>query len=180
MEKKMIRREMLKKRGTVPQPKERSNEMIRQITSSLIYQETKIILAYSSIGSEVDTKPLLIQALKDKKELYLPKIIDIPNCIMEFYKIDDLNQTEEGYQGIKEPTSGIRFEPGRETALMIVPCVAFDCKGTRLGYGRGYYDRYLSSIIGNIHPMILAFREQEAELLPKEETDFQINQWVIG
>jgi 5-formyltetrahydrofolate cyclo-ligase len=98
------------------------------------------VLAYASIGSEINTKPFIVRALKDGKRVFCPKIIDTQ---IEFFRIESPSELiPAGVYEIPEPTRGNTPDYECET-IIIVPALAVDKKGYRLGYGKGFYDRYL-------------------------------------
>ncbi|NJP39598.1 5-formyltetrahydrofolate cyclo-ligase [Oscillospiraceae bacterium HV4-5-C5C] len=105
------------------------------------YQQAQTVAAYYGIDWELNTRPLLQQILKDGKALALPRC---KGKEMDFYLVTDLNQLKPGCKGIPEPAAG-----GAELApdlldLLILPGIAADLQGGRLGQGGGYYDRYLA------------------------------------
>ncbi len=108
---------------------------------SVYYREHDVLLLYSSIKSEPDTFVLIKKALNDNKKVYLPKVngVDLIFCLVK--RLDEL---KTGKFGILEPSSDSKHYSG-EKALCVVPAMSFDENGHRLGYGKGYYDRFLSS-----------------------------------
>lgn len=102
------------------------------------YKNSDTLLIYHSFGYEQKTTGLITVALKDKKQVFLPRV---NGKSMDFFLLEGLNDLADGTFGIKEPTSDVRFN--LNNAVCIVPGLAFDKKGYRLGYGAGYYDKYL-------------------------------------
>ena len=105
------------------------------------YQSARSIYGYLAFNQEVRTMPMLEQAQKDGKRVAVPKVFGDE---MRFIWLDDLNAVSSGYYNIPEP---IANEPvaDDETALMLMPGLAFDAQGHRCGYGGGFYDRYLAA-----------------------------------
>jgi 5-formyltetrahydrofolate cyclo-ligase len=98
------------------------------------------ILVYVSIGSEPNTNPLITRALSDGKKVFCPKIIGEE---IKFFRIESLSDlAPAGVYDIPEPTAGEDPDFEKNT-IIIVPALAVDKKGYRLGYGGGFYDRYL-------------------------------------
>ncbi|MEE0944144.1 MAG: 5-formyltetrahydrofolate cyclo-ligase [Clostridia bacterium] len=130
------------------------------------YQNAKDILCYASYNFEVDTFYLMKKILLDGKNLYLPRCIT-DTREMEVCRVKDLSELKSGAYGIKEPT-GERVSK-EILDMIIVPMVAFDRQKTRLGYGGGYYDRFLPETMAA--KVGIAFSVQESECLIKESTD---------
>jgi 5-formyltetrahydrofolate cyclo-ligase len=104
------------------------------------YKKASNLLVYASIGSELDTKPLIERALAESKRVYIPKVIGNE---IEFFRLESLaDLTPTGSYKILEPTAG-ETPNFNEDTIMIVPALAVDKRGYRLGYGGGFYDRYL-------------------------------------
>lgn len=117
---------------------ERLGALLRE---SPAYQSARSIYGYLAFNQEVRTMPMLEQAQKDGKRVAVPKVF---GAEMRFIWLDDLNAVSSGYYNIPEP---IANEPvaDDETALVLMPGLAFDAQGHRCGYGGGFYDRYLAA-----------------------------------
>lgn len=141
----------------------RSKELCRRVLESDVYRRAKTIYCYLPFNQEVDTLPLLRQALLDGKQVALPKCYGKE---MRFILTDDLFRIRCSPFGAPEPVEDGPIASD-ETALVIVPGLLFDENGRRIGYGGGYYDRFLSQEPG--HPTIaLCF---EFQLVPHLEPD---------
>lgn len=119
-----------------------SNEAIfHQILELKEFQEARVILCFVSTSTEINTIPLILDALS------MNKIVGVPKCmrdgIMEFYRIHHLGDLEEGMCKILEPKAGCRSIPPEDADFAIIPCMSCDRRGNRLGKGGGYYDRFL-------------------------------------
>jgi 5-formyltetrahydrofolate cyclo-ligase len=177
-DKSVLRKRMLKLRDSLSTEKrvKWSLEIGEKIRSSEEYKTAKIIFSYASFSSEVSTETLNQWVLEDGKALYLPKTY-VKKHEMEFYHVTDLAQLEHGYQGILEPKESLaaRWTPTEEipeSLLMLMPGVAFDERGNRIGYGGGYYDRYLEKYGAYIGKKeMLAFLCQKTGIIPAEESD---------
>ena len=116
-----------------------------RITDTLLalpeYIESEYVLVYVSFGSEVDTRDIILDALKNNKKVGVPRI-DAGD--MNFYEINGFEELIPGFYGIYEPDASHKKPCEPESALMILPGLAFDRKMFRAGYGGGYYDRYFS------------------------------------
>ena len=141
MDKTELRRRIReKKRAMTPEEiEERSRELGRKFAATEAYRKAKTIYGYMPYNQEVRTVPMLEQALRDGKKVAVPKCYGDE---MKFIYLDDLTKVAKGYAGIPEP---IADEPVAhdETALVLMPGLAFDPQGHRIGYGGGYYDRFL-------------------------------------
>ena len=139
-----------------------SAEITKTVLASEEYQNAETLLIYASFKSEVNTFPLIEQAFKDRKKIYVPKIEEAvqndgtQTKRMEFYEIFSTDEFQDGYRGIPEPKAEIkrRFSiSGRgehslseDKILVLFPGAVFDLEGNRIGYGGGFYDRYLAGL----------------------------------
>lgn len=130
-----------------------------------LYQSAKTIYCYVSYKHEVDTWPLLAFSIAIGKRVAVPKVTKEG---IRFFYIHSLEELKPGYQGIYEPPA--EEEADDENALMIMPVVAYDSENHRLGYGGGFYDRYLKEHTGH-RTVGLAYEFQQVKSVPAEETD---------
>lgn len=149
MDKRSIRQAVLVGREQIS-PAERirmSEQITEMVRRQEAYRAAEDVLCFVSYGSEVVTDDLIEQALREEKRVYVPSVTDAGSGAMEFVRITGLQELAEGYKGIREPVSGDVYAPDcTRQALMILPGVAFDRQGHRIGYGGGFYDRYLERI----------------------------------
>ena len=134
------------------------------------YQEAKTIYGYLPYNQEVRTVPMLEQAIRDGKRVAVPKCYGDE---MKFIYMDDLSKVEKGYANIPEP---IADEPVADdpTALVLMPGLAFTTDGKRMGYGGGFYDKFLAAEPD--HPTVaLCYGFQMVEDLPTEEYDIPVD-----
>lgn len=134
------------------------------------YQNAKTIYGYLPYNQEVRTVPMLEQAMKDGKRVAVPKCYGEE---MRFIYMDDLSKVEKGYANIPEP---IADEPvaDDQTALVLMPGMAFTKDGKRMGYGGGFYDKFLAAEPN--HPTVaLCYEFQMVEDLPTEEYDIPVD-----
>ena len=165
MDKTELRREIRarKRAMTEAEIEERSAKLAQLFFASDAYQNAKTIYGYLPYNQEVRTVPMLAQALKDGKKVAVPKVYGEE---MKFLYLDDLNAVAKGYAGIPEP---IADEPVAqdETALVLMPGLAFDPQGHRIGYGGGFYDKFLAA---ELHHPTLALC-YEFQMLPKLDVE---------
>lgn len=125
--------------------KERDNQIFSRLVDMDVYKNSTLILAYVSTGIEVDTIKFIEHALKDNKT------VAVPRCIygtrnMDFYIIKSVDDLEEGSFSVLEPVpEKCEKLKAFDNAFCIVPALVYDSYGYRLGYGKGYYDRFLSA-----------------------------------
>jgi 5-formyltetrahydrofolate cyclo-ligase len=111
------------------------------------YVSSDTVFVYVSKKIEISTEEIIKRSIKSGK------IVAVPKCIpetygMEFYRIHSLNELAPGAYGVFEPTAGVPLIKDFSKGVCIVPGLGFDIHGYRLGYGKGYYDRFLSSFGG--------------------------------
>lgn len=116
-----------------------SKDICRQLLTLPQVRESQLFSIYLSTGSEVETDAIVQALLVQGKQVYAPRCG--AKGQMECYRIDDLTSIRPGAYGIREPEPLERLEVPQ---VIIVPALAFDAKGQRIGYGGGYYDRYLA------------------------------------
>lgn len=139
-----IRKEMFAMRlaQTEEEADAKSKVIFQKIIKSKAYENADLILAYIDAKGEVKTKALLEHAWSSNKMVAVPKV---HGDFMEFYIIESYEDLESGCFGIKEPVESCRkITELTDDTLVIMPGVAFDKSGNRIGYGKGYYDKYFS------------------------------------
>ncbi len=148
----------------------RSQKLAQAFLATWQYQNAKTIYGYLPYNQEVRTVPILERALADGKQVAVPKVFGND---MRFISITDLTQVSAGYAGIPEPISD---EPIAcdESALVLMPGLAFDKDGHRIGYGGGFYDRFLAAEPN--HPTVaLCYDFQYFEKLDTESFDIPVD-----
>ncbi|MCM1253045.1 MAG: 5-formyltetrahydrofolate cyclo-ligase [Clostridium sp.] len=145
-EKRRVRKNILALRDILPYADrmQKSERIIRSLVKTELYKKADVILTYANYQSEVITALLIEQAITGKKRVYAPKVTGNE---MDFYRISGLKSLTAGYKGILEPQTTEPFDENTkyaQNALMIMPGAVFDESRHRIGYGKGFYDRYLS------------------------------------
>jgi 5-formyltetrahydrofolate cyclo-ligase len=147
--KQALSRTVLALRDALPEGRrgEQSKVIIESILELPAFRAARVVVAYVSIGSELQTEKLLQAVLDDAKVLLLPKVNRITHRL-DLYRVRDLtSELAPGVWGIREPNPGLCSPvSAQESDFILVPGVAFNREGDRLGYGGGYYDRLLASI----------------------------------
>lgn len=119
-----------------------------KLLNLFIMRDAETVLTYVSTDIEVDTKSLLEELFKSKKRVAVPKC-ENNDGDMAFYLINSFDDLESGYCGVLEPIpQKCEMLTEFENSVCIVPAFLFDKKGYRLGYGKGYYDRFLAGYTG--------------------------------
>lgn len=141
----------------------RSDALCQKVLQSEAYRTARTIYGYLPFNQEVRTLPLLQQAIADGKQIALPKCY---GSEMRFVLMEDLKFVRPSSLGAPEPVADTPLADD-SSALVLVPGLAFDAAGHRMGYGGGYYDRFLTEEPN--HPTIaLCF---DFQMLPHLETE---------
>ena len=174
MDKNYIRKEILKTRDDIEVvlKKEYDSIIFKRLINSDTYKNANKIFTYISFGSEVDTKEFIKYALSDNKEIYVPKT-DKGKREMVAMTINSLDNMGVDKWGILEPKTVEEDKIGEEFDLIIMPGVAFDKFGNRIGYGGGYYDKYISRKNIKCPKIALAYDLQIIDKIQCEEHDIK-------
>lgn len=172
MDKKALRTEIRDKKRAMTQEQiqKLSEKLALQLYDTDQYKNAKSIYGYLPYNQEVRTIPMLERALQDGKIVAVPKVIGDE---MVFVLLDDLSKVEKGYAGIPEPIADgpVASDP---YALVLMPGLAFDPQGHRIGYGGGFYDRFLEK--ETEHPTVaLCYAFQMLPELKTEEHDIPVD-----
>lgn len=181
--KKELRREVLEKRNAMTEV-ERFRAFVMMTERLLGHQWfylSDTILGFAGYGSEISTDELLEEAIKMGKRVFLPKVIGED---MIFYRIHSLQDLNEGYKGIREPLGDTEVyvydEAHASKVLMLMPGVAFDSMRNRIGYGKGFYDRYLSDKPKlQLRTIAIGFKCQQVEEVPVDDNDIRPYQVIL-
>jgi 5-formyltetrahydrofolate cyclo-ligase len=144
-----------------------SQKVQSRLIASVPFSRAKSVALYSPINNEVATEQIFTAAKKLKKKIYYPRVTGDE---FGFFEVSTLNELVRGFLGVSEPVSEAENSIA-ELDLVVVPGVAFDLQGHRLGYGRGFYDRRLVEKPTETVSVGLCFNLQLCELLPVEPHD---------
>lgn len=178
IDKKELRRSMIRELAEIDDRQRQaiSENMQEVLFKSDIWKGAKTIGIYLSFKTEWDTRNIVKRAFKEGKAVALPKTIPGPRRL-DFYKIDNLSQTEKIKSGqfyIEEPILGEAvYLDKNDIDLLLVPGLVFSKDGYRIGFGGGYYDRFLTDFINRT--VSLASEHQIKELLPIEDHDIPVD-----
>lgn len=165
--KKDIRKSVLEKRNLITDKEweEKSRHICEKVVTHPFFLEANAIYCYVDYRREVGTRAIIEQAWKSGKKIAVPKV---NGDTMDFYYIESFDGLQEGFRGIPEPLP--KHLACDENVLVIMPGAAFDRKCNRIGYGKGYYDKYLST-----HPhyrtLAIAFELQMIDAIPADAYD---------
>lgn len=160
-----------KKRAmTTEEIEERSRILGEKFRACDAYQKAKTVYGYLPYNQEVRTVPILRQALADGKQVAVPKVYGDD---MKFILLPDLSRISKGYAGIPEPIDDGPVAADEE-ALVLMPGLVFDKMGHRIGYGGGFYDKFLSREPN--HPTVaLCYDFQVMEKIETEAFDIPVD-----
>jgi len=148
-----------------------SKKILSKLIKTKIISEAESIGCYYSIGSEVQTVELITHLLNVKKIVSLPRISENN---MSFRKINDLSKLEKGEFDIPEPKDNAPVEEKQD--IILIPCVGLDNDGNRIGYGAGFYDKYLEN--KKVIKIGLSYSKQIVKTIPVSEKDVKMD-WII-
>ncbi len=166
MTKREIRKEKIEKRKSIENRQQKDKKIAEMLIESDFYKKAQTIMVYMSYNGEVSTDELIEIMLKDGKTLCAPVCIDKETMIAKSFT--QISEFSKGMYGIKEP----KGEKVSDIDLVIVPGVAFNEEKHRIGYGAGYYDRFLENT--NAISCGLFYQMQKADFTA-DETDKKLD-----
>ncbi len=167
----VLRKKYIELRKYIINKEEKSNQIFLNLIDLDIFKSSNIIGIYCSMIDEVDTFKIIEYCLLNDKEVLVPKLNN--EGTMNFYKITDINDLLfKNKFGIVEPISNIRQD---NMELMIVPGICFDLYLNRIGFGKGYYDKYLMD--KNVYKIGICFDRQilDSDFINTNEYDIPMN-----
>jgi 5-formyltetrahydrofolate cyclo-ligase len=172
-EKSSLRKVLLQRRDTtsydfIKLASKKIQDRLKQVD---VFKKAKKIACYYPIGSEVLTQDIMQEILGNGIEVFLPKVV---GDNLSFRKIDGLKDLEKGTFGIMEPKENC--QEVKEMDVVLVPAIGITKNGIRLGYGYGYYDRFLST--SNAKTITLTYSKQLVKSIPFSEKDVKID-WIV-
>ena len=175
-QKKALREVYLQRRRAITSAQKQTldAQIVSRVLRSGAYRTAQTVLCYLPMAHEVDVTPILLDAWRSGKRVAAPRCR--PHGQMDFFTIRDMQDLSRGAWGISEPNADRPLCVPDEASLCIVPALAADAEGYRLGHGGGYYDRYFAA-----HPVrklgvCYAFCVSPA--LPREPFDIPIDLWI--
>ncbi len=174
MDKKILRKELIEKRKNIPKDKKviYDKQISKQIIESNWFKNAGQVLVFASSNDEFDTKYIIEFCRSENKNLFYPVCIDNKGN-MEFLKVDSIGDLQIGMYNIPEPKPYCEKYKPSDNDIVIVPCLSVDNNGYRIGYGKGYYDRFLKDFNGvSICP---CYEEMVTDTLPTDKYDIKVN-----
>ena len=168
-EKNLIRKQMKQLRADMTRTErfEKSMQIFEQLITVPEFKRADRIYTYVSMDNEIDTIMLIDYSLSLEKRVFVPRV---SGKDMEFYEISDISELNPGYRGIYEPDINGKEPDYSRTGFMCMPGLAFDRSYNRIGYGGGFYDRYLS-VENKLYKAALAYEAQLLESIPAQDGD---------
>lgn len=183
-DKKNLRKKMILLRDTLSKEEllQKSKEICEKVLSADEYKNSSALYAFMPINSEVDILPVLEDAIIKNKRVYLPKV---EGDEIFFYQVNDFSSLIKSKYSIKEPIGNepkdeLFFGKKEENVFFLVPGLVFDYQGNRIGYGKGFYDKYFERLYktrqaNDINTYGVAFFEQIVKSIKTDITDKKIN-----
>ena len=168
-EKNLIRKQMKQLRADMTRTErfEKSMQIFEKLITVPEFKRADRIYTYVSMDNEIDTIMLIDYSLSIEKRVFVPSV---SGKDMEFYEISDISELSPGYMGIYEPDINGKEPDYSRTGFMCMPGLAFDRSYNRIGYGGGFYDRYLS-VENKLYKAALAYEAQLLESIPAQDGD---------
>jgi 5-formyltetrahydrofolate cyclo-ligase len=174
LDKKELRKQIITARDhlTDEEITAKSATIAEKLYSLPAFDRAETIMYFVSFGSEVDTRPMVEETIRRGKIALAPKAVPQSRELIPSKILDWESDLVPGYYNIPEPRAGaLRPYAPEQIDLLIVPGVAFDLKGNRLGYGGGYYDRFFSLLKTDTSLVALVFDLQIVPEVPVDEWD---------
>lgn len=154
--------------------KELDDSVCQKILESNTFKNGEIVLSYMPKTEEIDIRPVLEEALRQGKRVAFP-LCDPTRREMSFHFVDSLDMLKPGHFGLLEPDENYeKYDcSSKQNAICIIPGIVFDKKGYRIGYGGGYYDRYLSKFKGM--KLGIVYYDSIINMVPRSKFDFSVD-----
>ena len=182
-DKSTIRKEVLARRDALsPHIREKADiAMADRIIGHQWFYRAEVVWGFVNYGSEISTEEILQEAIKKGKKLFLPKVVGDD---MIFYRVEDMTDLQSGYKGIREPfgdTEVFDYTSYKDSRMLIlIPGTAFDVYGNRMGYGKGFYDRFLADKeILQTYSIGIGYACQRVEYVPVDAHDIKPYQVIL-
>jgi len=174
--KKQLRQELKLKRKEIADKADKDKAVCKNLLNSNDYKQADTILFYAALDDEINIDDCITEAIDEGKKVALPVCTDDAGH-MDFYYINSLEDIKNGSFGVREPDilNSVKVTDF-ENAVCIVPAIAYDTLGYRLGYGKGYYDRFLENYVSI--SIGLCYNELVVEKLPADKFDVPVDKII--
>ncbi len=173
LSKKELRQIYIQKRKSIDNKQILDEAIVKNLLQSDLFNNAKSVFCFVSLKNEISTDSIINTALEQGKTVAVPYCVD-NNGFMEFYRINSMSELKICSFGIREPdiTKCCKFD-NYDNAVCIVPAVCFDKKGNRIGYGKGYYDRFLRKFTS--YSIGLCYNDYILDNIPADSYDMQVD-----
>ena len=181
MQKERIRKNIYAKRISLPavDKNKHSLEIFKKLSNISEFIHSKNIMFYVATKSEVQTKNMIEKSLAMGKNIFIPIMDDLSCNLKPSLLIDFNKELKKNNQGILEPKQKFqRIYSPEKMDLIILPGIAFDLKGNRIGRGKGYYDRFLKGVKPFTIKIALAFEIQIVKKIPLDLNDIPVDKVI--
>ena len=171
--KKELRQELIEQRKNLPSEYRISadQKIFQNLISLPAYQTASMIFCFVSTKNEINTLPIIEHAFHTGKSVAVPKCQK--KGIMDAVQIHSFDDLENGKYGILEPKDSCHIVAREEIDFAIVPCLSCNSEGYRIGYGGGYYDRYLANL--SCETAVVCYQEMMCDEIPVEPFDVKMD-----
>ena len=180
MNKKDLRKEILQKRSLLTKENiiDYSDIILNTIINLDVYKDAKRIMCFVRMGTEVDTHPLIEQALSDGKSIVVPITVDATRELLlsDLFSLSELEVADHNIEVPKEEF--VRLVDPETVDLILVPGLAFAKDGHRVGYGGGYYDRFLAKLDKSVPKLAIGFDLQVVDEVTTNKFDIAVDSLI--
>ena len=175
-EKKVLRNKILEIRDSLNNNEKElmDNKIFNELINTDLYKRSINIFIYISFSNEINTRNIIEKAFKDKKNAFIPKVYK-DDKLMKAIKLNSIDELKKNSMGILEPIDDSNYIEKENIDLIVVPGVVFDKECNRIGYGGGYYDRYLKDIKSKKNKIALAYDLQIVDKIESEVHDIKVD-----
>lgn len=175
-EKKVLRNKILEIRDSLNNNEKElmDNKIFNELINTDLYKRSINIFIYISFSNEINTRNIIEKAFKDKKNVFIPKVYK-DDKLMKAIKLNSIDELKKNSMGILEQIDDSNYIEKENIDLIVVPGVVFDKECNRIGYGGGYYDRYLKDIKSKKNKIALAYDLQIVDKIESEVHDIKVD-----
>lgn len=175
-EKKVLRNKVLEIRDSLDNSEKEimDTKIFNELINTELYKKASNIFIYISFSNEINTINIIEKAFEDRKNIFIPKVYKDEKS-MKAIKLNSFDELKKNSMGILEPIDDSDYIEKENIDLIVVPGVVFDNECNRIGYGGGYYDRYLNEIKSKENKIALAYDLQVVDKIECEAHDIKVD-----